>query len=135
MFLCNAGPGDRASRRRHTNIEAGIEYSRHSAASSVAMFLCNAGPGDRGSSTVPRIFNPRFCNNHVDANFFDRIGDGEDDAVDDLLALYENGSLILAMPHSVKAELDHPSTPATVKRRAADLVFSMPVQLTTQEED
>src|SRR6476620_6654166 len=40
--------------------EAGIEYSRHSAASSVARAGIAKEHGYRGSSTVPRIFNPRF---------------------------------------------------------------------------
>jgi predicted nucleic acid-binding protein len=99
------------------------------------MLLCNARIGDTGAWTLPRIFNPRFCNNHVDTNFFDRLGDGEDDAVDEILALYNEATLSLLMPHSVKAEIDHPNTPPEVKRRAADLVFSLGVQRTPQEED
>jgi len=37
------------------------------------------------------------------------------------------------LPYSVKAEIQHPQTPAEVKQKAALLLFSMPVQLTGPE--
>jgi hypothetical protein len=61
----------------------------------------------------------------VDAHFFDdSIGAVERLAADRLLHLAEEGALSIAVPYSVRAELDHPNTPPEVRRRSARLPFT-----------
>jgi hypothetical protein len=81
---------------------------------------------------VPDL-DPRIGNSFIDANVLDRTGGAEDDAVSEILRL-RWGAFTLLLPHSVKAEIAHPNTPAEVKRRATEFVYSMPVQLTPAEE-
>lgn len=69
----------------------------------------------------------------LDANALDKRGGPEDAVVDELLALAEGMKLSLVLPHSVRAEINHPNTPADVKRRAARLLFSTSVDLTGPE--
>jgi predicted nucleic acid-binding protein len=87
---------------------------------------------DRSLSSALSL-DPRFGNNFIDANVLDRGSAEHDAAVERLLALVEDGELTLLLPYSVKEEIEHPRTPAEVKRRAARLVYSMPVQLTAPE--
>jgi hypothetical protein len=63
----------------------------------------------------------------------DRTGGPEDAYVDQILTLAENGQITLLLPHSVKAEIEHPSTPDDVKQRAMSLIYTVPVQLTPEE--
>jgi predicted nucleic acid-binding protein len=78
--------------------------------------------------------NPRYGNNFIDANVLvDRTGGPEDVAVDMILRLHEEGAFTLLLPYSVKAEIEHPNTPTDVKRKALQLNYSIPVQLTAQE--
>lgn len=77
--------------------------------------------------------DPRYGNNLIDANVFDRTGGAEDEAVDEILRLHCAGAFTLLLPRSVKTEIEHPNTPYEVKRKAALLIYSMPVQLTPSE--
>jgi hypothetical protein len=77
--------------------------------------------------------DPRFGNNFIDANVLDRGSADYDVAVDRLLTLAEQGKMTLLLPYSVKAEIEHPRTPAEVKSRAAGLQYSIRVQLTAPE--
>lgn len=79
--------------------------------------------------------DPRIGNNFIDANVLDRADDAEAMAVDAILELHqeEDHDFTLLLPHSVKAELAHAHTPTEVKRRAAHLVYSTPVELTDTE--
>jgi predicted nucleic acid-binding protein len=79
------------------------------------------------------MVDPRYGNNFIDANVLDRTGGPEDAAVDSILRLRGESAFTLLLPHSVKAEIAHPKTPAEVKRKAAQLIYSMPVQLTAPE--
>jgi hypothetical protein len=79
------------------------------------------------------MVDPRYGSNFIDANVLDRTGGPEDSAVDTILQLHERGAFTLLLPHSVKAEIEHPNTPAEVKAKAAQLIYSMPVQLTPPE--
>jgi predicted nucleic acid-binding protein len=81
---------------------------------------------------VPDL-DPRFCNNFIDANVLDRTGGPEDAAVDEIFRLRGGETFTVLLPYSVKAEIAHPHTPAEVKQRAAELIYSMPVQLTPRE--
>ena len=77
--------------------------------------------------------DPCFGNNFIDANVLDRTGGPEDMAVDAILRLREESAFTLLLPYSVKAEIEHPNTPADVKRKAAQFIFSMRVELTGPE--
>ena len=77
--------------------------------------------------------NPLIGSNFIDANVLDRTGGPEDAAVDTILEMKWEGVFTLLLPYSVKAEIEHPNTPADVKQRAAGLIYSIPVQLTPAE--
>ena len=82
---------------------------------------------------VARRIDPRCFNNLIDANVLDRLDDGHDQAVEEILALSERGEITLMLPHSVKAEIEHPHTRPKVKARAKAVQFTMPVTLTPNE--
>ena len=77
--------------------------------------------------------NPKLCNNFIDANVLDYSGSPEDKAVDMILQFADEGVFTLLLPYSVKAEIEHPNTPKEVKRKASQLLYSLPVQLTPTE--
>ena len=77
--------------------------------------------------------DPRYFNSLIDGNILDR-GHPDDSVVDDILSLYDAGSITLQLPHSVKAEIEHPNAPAEKKRRALDFIYTMPVSLTRGEQ-
>ena len=76
--------------------------------------------------------DPRIFNTLLDAHVLDRTGGPDDAAVDEILGLDE---LTLILPHSVKSEIEHPNTPADVKRRALGLIYTLPVSLTPPEQE
>ncbi len=71
----------------------------------------------------------------IDAHVLDRTGGPEDAVVDEILSLADNEQLSVMLPHSVQREIQHPNTPQYVKQRAAGLLFTVPVQLTSGERD
>ncbi len=77
--------------------------------------------------------DPRYFPSLIDANVLDRLGGPDDAVVDQILALAEDHKISLMLPHSVKAEIDHPNTPADVKQRALPFIYTMPVSLTPGE--
>lgn len=69
--------------------------------------------------------DPRYCAIRVDTHFFDdSIGPSERTSADLLLDLAENGVLSIAVPHSVRSELEHPNTPPEALRRSVRLPFT-----------
>jgi hypothetical protein len=77
--------------------------------------------------------DPRYFPSLIDANVLDRLGGPDDAVVDQILALAEELKIDLKLPHSVKTEIDHPNTPADVKQRALQLIYTVPVSLTPGE--
>lgn len=68
--------------------------------------------------------DPRFAAIRVDANFFDGArGEPERDAADQLMRL-SSDELSIAVPHSVRRELDRVATPEETRRRADLLPFT-----------
>ncbi len=62
----------------------------------------------------------------MDANFFhDTIPAEERAAADRLILLAEQMVLSIAIPHTVRRELDHPNTPLSAQRRANRLVYTL----------
>jgi hypothetical protein len=82
---------------------------------------------------MARRIDPRYVNNLIDAHVLDRTGGPQDTAVDLILELAAAGAMTVLLPHSVKTEIEHPNTPDDVKRRAIELIYTEPVQLTPQE--
>lgn len=82
---------------------------------------------------MARRVDPRIVNTFLDAHVLDRLGGLEDAVVEELLETGLDRGVVLHLPHSVKAEIEHPNTPADVKRRATSLIYSVPVQLTEGE--
>jgi predicted nucleic acid-binding protein len=78
--------------------------------------------------------NPCIGNNFLDSNALDHTDEIEDAAMDEILKLHDKpDTFTLLLPYSVKAEIEHPSTPAEKKRKAAGFLYSMEVQLTQPE--
>ncbi len=77
--------------------------------------------------------DPRYFNSLIDANVLDQLGGPDDAVVDQILALAEDCKVSLMLPHSVKAEIEHPNTPADVKQRALPFIYTEPVSLTAAE--
>lgn len=51
----------------------------------------------------------------------------------EILDLAQRGELSLALPFSVKAELEHPNTPPEIKRAASGMIHILRVELTPNE--
>jgi len=70
--------------------------------------------------------DPRYAGIRVDANFFhDDIDPSERHAADRLLDLAEAMEISMAVPHTVRVELDHPNTPVATRERAARLAYTL----------
>ena len=72
-------------------------------------------------------------NSFIDANFLDRTGGPEDAAVDTILRLHGEGAITLLFPYSVKAEIEHPNTPADVTCKAEQFLYTNKTELTPPE--
>ena len=82
---------------------------------------------------MARRIDPTIHNTVIDANVLDHLGDEDDVAFETMQALHESLKIILVLPYSVLAELDHPNTPSTVKARSKNFIFTEPVSLTPGE--
>ncbi len=69
--------------------------------------------------------NPRYAAIRVDAHFFDDSIDAKERAAADvLISLAEENVLSIAVPYSVRKELDHPNTPLNTRQCASRLPFT-----------
>ncbi len=75
--------------------------------------------------------DPRRCNILVDSCAFDPKYSPEDEAAQ---ALFSDEALNLVIAHSNMKEIDHPSTPAWVKSKAADRIYTIETNLTAEEQ-
>ena len=82
-----------------------------------------------------RRLDPRYCQGCIDAMVLDQTGGLDDEATDRIVELATACRINLLLPHSVQKELGHPNTPIVVKRRAANLLYTKPVQLTSNERE
>ena len=90
-----------------------------------------AQPRRRKPSPPP---DPRYHPALIDAHILDRsIGAANVAAVERILELTRSTQLMVLLPCSVKHELDRPETPADVRRRATDLIYSLKLDLTPGE--
>ena len=79
--------------------------------------------------------NPWITNSFVDSCAFDPKYDPEDKAATELFQLHKAKGLGIRLAHSTRKEVDHPNTPAWVKKKAAGLVYTSNVSLTPEERD
>mgnify|MGYP006291809083 CR=1 FL=1 len=79
--------------------------------------------------------NPLITNNFIDSCAFDSKYEPEDRASLEIFRLREEDSLEVQIAHSTQKEIDHPNTPAWVKREAQNLLFTIPVDLAPEEID
>lgn len=77
--------------------------------------------------------NPLASNNFIDSCAFDPKYKPEDEASDEIFGLYKDGKLLIQIAHSTQKEIEHPNTPAWVKREASNLIYTIPVPLTDGE--
>ena len=89
----------------------------------------------RLARAMTHLIDPRIVNSLIDAHVLDRTGGPDDDIVDEILSLAAEEEINLLLPYSVKSEIEHHNTPAKVKRRAAELLYTEPVSLTPGEKE
>jgi hypothetical protein len=77
--------------------------------------------------------DPLITNNLIDSCAFDPKPEVEATASNEIFALAEAGHFQLAIPYSTLREIDHPNTPAAVKRMAANHQYTISVALTPDE--
>jgi hypothetical protein len=77
--------------------------------------------------------DPRRTENCIDAHVLDVKGTPEDAVVDEILELNRDRKISIMLPHTVQEEINHPNTPLETRRRAADLLYTMDVQLSAEE--
>jgi hypothetical protein len=82
---------------------------------------------------MSRFIDPFFTNTFVDSNILNGIASGADPEMEEILQRCDEHGMMLHLPYSVKAELDHPRTPAAVRAAASRFIFSIEVPLTEPE--
>lgn len=83
---------------------------------------------------MARFIDPLHSNNFLDANIFNEIADGQQEAVQEILRIYEGERITLLLPYSVQAELEDPNTPEAVRKVARQFIYSIEVTLTDGEK-
>ncbi|MDD5007972.1 MAG: HlyU family transcriptional regulator [Syntrophorhabdaceae bacterium] len=77
--------------------------------------------------------NPLITNCLIDSCTFDPKYKPEDEASAEIFRLYKEGELLIQIAHSTQKEIQHPNTPAWVKREALNLIYTLPVSLIESE--
>ena len=67
---------------------------------------------------MARFVDPLYTNTLIDANIFDEIAHGKNEAVAEIVRIYDEGEINVLLAYSVQEELNDPSTPESVKRAA-----------------
>jgi len=81
-----------------------------------------------------KALSPLIVNSFIDSCAFDPKYEPEASASLEIFALSENVPLVLHIAHSNQKEVEHPNTPAWVKEKAGELIYSINVQLTINEK-
>lgn len=79
------------------------------------------------------VLDPRYANSFLDSCAFDPKYAPEDDAARQIRKLGDEGVVSVLLTHSNQKEIDHPNTPADVKREAGAMIFTLPTALTPDE--
>ena len=77
--------------------------------------------------------NPLISNNFIDSCAFDPKYSPEDEASAEIFGLSKIGKILIQIAHSTQKEIEHPNTPAWVKREASNLIYTISVSLTGGE--
>lgn len=80
------------------------------------------------------FFNPIISSNFLDTCAFDPKTEPEASCAREIFQLYEAAKVRLVLSHTNQKEMEHPNTPAEVKREVASMIFTTPVSLTAQEK-
>lgn len=83
---------------------------------------------------MARFIDPFYTNNFLDANIFNEVANGQNEAVEVILRVYDEESITLLLPYSVQFELEDASTPDTVRKASQNFIYSIEVQLTEGEK-
>jgi len=78
--------------------------------------------------------NPWIANTFIDSCAFDPKYDPEDKAANEVFRLHEQEGLGILLAHSNQKEMDHPNTPAWVRAKALELIYTFAVSLTPNEK-
>ncbi len=84
---------------------------------------------------MARFIDPLYTSSFLDANIFDEVAYGKNDAVQKILQIYDEDHINLLMAYSVQDELNDHKTPEGVKKAAQSFIFSVKVTLTKPEQD
>jgi hypothetical protein len=63
-----------------------------------------------------------------------KIADGQQEAVQEILRIYDGEDITLLLPYSVQAELEDPNTPESVRKTSQQFIYSVEVTLTDGEK-
>ena len=77
--------------------------------------------------------DPKYSQFFLDTCAFDPKYTPEDCAANELWSRYEAEKVSLLLAHSNQREIDHPNTPKWVKNKALSMVFTVEVQLNSEE--
>jgi hypothetical protein len=77
--------------------------------------------------------NPWIANSFLDSCAFDPKYHPEDETATELFRLHQTEGLGILLAHSTQKEVGHPNTPAWVKAKAGDLIYTITVTLTPAE--
>lgn len=85
------------------------------------------------NTTGTMAISPLIVNNFLDSCAFDPKDEPEQSAANRLFELAQMADLLLQIAHSTQKELEHPNTPQWVKDQAAELNYTLEVNLTDRE--
>ena len=81
---------------------------------------------------VHKQLAPKYTHSYIDSCALSPP-ESEENCTRRLLNMYEDGEIVLMLPHTVKNEIGHPKTPGLVQQQAASLIFSNETGLTPDE--
>ena len=81
-----------------------------------------------------KSLSPTRVNNFLDTCAFDPKYAPESEAAAKIRKLGEKGAVNLILAHSNQKEIEHPNTPADVKKAAAGMITSLDVELNPDEK-
>lgn len=77
--------------------------------------------------------DPRRSNSFLDSCAFDPKYAPENGAAEEIQRIADDGCLSLLVTHSNRKEIEHPNTPAHVKREAQSLIYTIETDITPAE--
>ncbi|MCH8322534.1 MAG: type II toxin-antitoxin system VapC family toxin [Proteobacteria bacterium] len=83
---------------------------------------------------MAKVINPFIFNNFIDGML---LNDGEDkfSLIEEIKERFKSSDIDFMLPYSVKAEIEHPNTPSYIRDRAANFLYTVPVNLVGHERE